>query len=461
MRILLWHGYLLSGSGSNVYTANLARSWRAQGHDVLLLCQHSDVTDHPFIDDVLTFSPDNSRIEGTTLQDEAPAGRCLLARPDIGGLLPVYVYDDYAGFVVKRFVDLTNDELVDYTERNIAAMVTAIETHRPDAIVTGHEVMGPKIALEACSRTGSRYIAKLHGSGLEFAVKQQERYLRFASEGLGGASVVVGGSEYMLREAASVIGDFGESAVVNPGVDVQLFNPVSREEKETLSVGYVGKLMALKGVHNLIAAIGLTRRRAMSLTIVGYGGFEQGLHALATALHDGDVGSALALAQRGESGPLTELVEFLSRDASEAYLERTREVEVTFTGRLEHVPLAKFLPTLDVLVVPSVVPEAFGMVAAEAAACGVLPIVPNHSGIAEAGRAVEEAIDAPGLLTFDATDPVRGIAAAIDRVLDVPFEERRRMGWQAVELARERWAWDRVGDRLVALATGIDRTTRG
>jgi glycosyltransferase involved in cell wall biosynthesis len=153
---------------------------------------------------------------------------------------------------------------------------------------------------------------------------------------------------------------------------------------------------------------------------------------------------------------LTELVEFLSRGVTEAYLERTREVDVNFTGRLEHVPLAKFLPTLDVLVVPSVVPEAFGMVAAEAAACGVLPIVPNHSGIAEAGRAVEEAVDAPGLLTFDATDPVRGIAAAIDRVLDLPFEERQRMGWQAVELARERWAWERVADRLVALATGIE-----
>jgi glycosyltransferase involved in cell wall biosynthesis len=452
VKILLWHGYLLSGSGSNVYTANLARSWRAQGHDVLLLCQHSDVAALPFIDGVLTFSADNSRLEGTSQRD-ASAGRCLLARPDIGGSLPVYVYDDYAGFTVKRFVDLTDDELDDYTARNIRAMTTAIEAHRPDAIVTGHEVMGPKIALEACRRSGSPYLAKLHGSGLEFAVKEQERYRRFASEGLDGAAVVVGGSEYMLREAASVIGDFDTTAVVNPGVDVDLFNPLSREPGDTLSVGFVGKLIALKGVHNLLAAVGLTRDRPMKLTVVGYGGFERGLHALAASLASGDLDEARSIAHRGEDGPLEHLVDFLSSDANDEYLRRARDVDVDFTGRLEHDPLAKFLPTLDVLVVPSVVPEAFGMVAAEAAACGVLPIVPNHSGIAEAGRAVEDAIGEPGLLTFDAEDPVRGIAAAIDRVLDLPFEERQRMGWKAVELARERWAWGRVADRLLALAT--------
>jgi glycosyltransferase involved in cell wall biosynthesis len=256
----------------------------------------------------------------------------------------------------------------------------------------------------------------------------------------------------MLREAASVIGDLGTTAVVNPGVDVDLFNPVSREPSDVLSVGFVGKLIALKGVHNLLAAVGFTRRRPMRLTVVGYGGFEHGLHALAGAFASGDVDGARALAERGEDGPLEHLVDFLATDADETYLERVRDVDVNFTGRLEHDPLARFLPTLDVLVVPSVVPEAFGMVAAEAAACGVLPIVPNHSGIAEAGRAVEEVIDAPGLLTFDASDPIRGIATAIDRVLDLPFEQRQRMGWKAVELARERWAWDRVGERLLELA---------
>ena len=38
------------------------------------------------------------------------------------------------------------------------------------------------------------------------------------------------------------------------------------------------------------------------------------------------------------------------------------------------------------MVVPSTFPEAFGMVAAEAAASGVLPISAAHSGLAEVSR---------------------------------------------------------------------------
>ena len=39
MRILLWHGYLLGGTGSNVYTRQLARAWSRAGHDVTVFCQ--------------------------------------------------------------------------------------------------------------------------------------------------------------------------------------------------------------------------------------------------------------------------------------------------------------------------------------------------------------------------------------------------------------------------------------
>ncbi len=39
MRILVFHGYLLGGTGSNVYNARLAAAFVAQGHEVHLLCQ--------------------------------------------------------------------------------------------------------------------------------------------------------------------------------------------------------------------------------------------------------------------------------------------------------------------------------------------------------------------------------------------------------------------------------------
>ena len=451
MKILLWHGYLLTGSGSNVYSANVARSWRRSGHDVLLLCQERHPEMLGFVDAYGAFSPDNRRMTTIPVGDVVPAeGRCRVARPDIGGVLPVYVYDAYEGIEAKTFVDLSDAELDKYTASNVTALSSAIAEFEPDVVITGHEVMGPYIAKLACGLHSRTYIAKLHGSALEYAVKEQDRYRRYAVEGLTAAARVVGGSHYMVREAASYVpGWEGRAAVVNPGCDVGLFQPRPRSGEHKVA-GFVGKLIASKGVHNLLAALPLSRHVERTV-IVGYGGFEDGLRAMADALRAGDLKALCYVAERGEQGPLPELLRFLD-GLPDGYLERARLLDIAFTGRLEHGPLSEVLPDFDALVVPSVVPEAFGMVAAEAAAAGVLPVVPSHSGIAEAGAAIEEAIGRPGWLTFDQRDPIYGIAAAVDRVLSTSAEERRPLEERATELARERWSWDRVADQLLQLA---------
>jgi glycosyltransferase involved in cell wall biosynthesis len=450
VRVLLWHGYLLSGSGSNIYTANLCSEWRKAGHDVLLLCQEAHGESYGWIDEQGGFAADNRSFETRSTGVSRGRGRCRLARPHIGEVLPVYVYDEYEGFIAKRFVDLSDRELDFYTELNTRALITAIREHEPDAIITGHEVMGPYIAHRACRETGTSYLAKLHGSALEYAVKLQDRFLRFATEGLCGARAVVGGSRYMVEEASAVVPGWEERAVVvNPGCDVEMFRPIRREPSPVSTVGYVGKLIASKGVHNLLVALGNLDGPLLAV-IVGYGSLEDTLRRLADLLMTGDVERAHTLLEQGGDDALKDAARFLSSDGT--YRERNREITITFTGRLEHEPLAPVIPTFDVLVVPSVVPEAFGMVAAEAAACGVLPVVPNHSGIGEAGAAVEGAIGRPGLLTYDHRDPVKGITEALERVLSIPHDERRDLGIAASELARSRWSWSHVAARLLELA---------
>ena len=441
----------MSGSGSNVYTANLARVWRDQGHDVLVMCQDRNASALPFVDADADFLESNAAISSLEPDDDLGAGRCRVLRPHIGGLLPVYVYDEYEGFTVKRFVDLTDEELTRYTRLNVDALTSAIETFRPQAIVTGHEVMGPYIARHAWERTRIAYVAKLHGSALEYAVKVQERYRHFATEGLAGAKFVVGGSHYMVSEASSVIPGWKDTArVVNPGCDVDIFKPVHGRRNDPAVIGFVGKLMASKGVHHLLAALGSLTTPARCV-VVGYGGFEVGLRALAAALANGDRPRALEIAEEGEGAPLHGLASFL-RDAPASYFARAAEVDVEFTGRLEHGPLSRRLPTFDVLAVPSVVPEAFGMVAAEAAACGVLPVVPAHSGIGEVGAAMETELGRPGLVTYDPADPITGLAARIDGLLSLDADERREMEGIAARLARARWSWKVVAERLLDLA---------
>jgi glycosyltransferase involved in cell wall biosynthesis len=417
----------------------------------LVMCQDRSASVLPFVDADADFPESNAAFSMLEPDDDLRTGRCRVVRPHIDGMLPVYVYDEYEGFMVKRFIDLTDEELTRYTMLNVDALTSAVDTFRPDAIVTGHEVMGPYIARSAGERTNMAYVAKLHGSALEYAVKVQGRYRDFAMEGLAGAKFVVGGSNYMVSEASSVIPGWKDNArVVNPGCDVGIFKPMPGRRNEPAVIGYVGKLIASKGVHNLLTSLGLLTAPARCV-VVGYGGFEVGLRALAAALADGDRQRAIEIAEEGEGAPLHGLAEFL-RDAPDSFFARAADVDVEYTGRLEHGPLSRLLPTFDVLVVPSVVPEAFGMVAAEAAACGVLPVVPAHSGIGEVGAAIETELGRPGLLTYDPADPITGIAARIDGLLSLG-EERREMEEAAVALARSRWSWRVVAERLLDLAT--------
>ncbi|MEA2486258.1 MAG: hypothetical protein QOD46_1369 [Actinomycetota bacterium] len=92
------------------------------------------------------------------------------------------------------------------------------------------------------------------------------------------------------------------------------------------------------------------------------------------------------------------------------------------------------------------------MVAAEAAACGVLPVVPGHSGIGEAGAVLEEALGLEGSLVFDPADPITGIAASVNGLLSLPEHMRVQKGAEASALARKLWSWDVVAAKLLDLA---------
>jgi glycosyltransferase involved in cell wall biosynthesis len=515
MRILIWHGWLLEGSGSNVAAARLAQEWRRRGHDVVLLCQERHPERFPFIDAAGTVG----RTGVSTLDGEAPTGaaaggRIVLLRPEIGPLLPVFVYDEYEGFEVKRFVELTDDELERYVSANVDALRAAAAWLRPEAAIVGHAVAGPAIARRALG--AGTYVAKLHGSDLEYAVRMQPRYRDLAAEGLSGAGAIIGGSRDVLARAAALIPALpSHRLVIPPGVDVEGFRPrdrrealleaarkldadprtghgrpggasrsvedrLEREDGSGLDrlaasydqtspdrdaarrlrglaedggpiVGYLGKLIPQKGVELLLQALALTPGPVAGL-IVGFGTFREWLEALLVALDGSSPERATWLASR--SPMRIDLTPEQIR-ASHGLQDR-----LTFTGRLDHryAPLA--LAAMDVLVVPSILDEAFGMVAVEGAAAGALPLVSRHSGLAEVAAALEAAVDGPGLFSFEpGPDAARRIAAGIERLLSLPAQERARLKTAVSLFARSEWTWERAAERLLAAASGAARPT--
>lgn len=499
MRVLIFHGYLLSGTGSNVYNARLAEALVRLGHEVHLLCQDRHPERQPFVDVVADWDEGELRLRGL----RGP-GRCTVYRPGIGGLLPVYVPDRYEGVQARSFLECSDAELAAYVDANVQAVREVAERVRPDVALANHLVMGPAILARALAQEVP-YAVKVHGSALEYTVKRDpQRFLAYAREGLAPARAILVGS---LHTAMSLWQALDDPALKDrtrlgpPGVDVERFAPrppelarvglqelarrlraqaatqpaaepastFARDEAAAADaverlgraggplVAFVGKLIAAKGIDLLVAAWPLVLQQVPSATlaVVGFGGWREQVQELRDTLARGELASAQADA-------LPHLRAFLEglhgseRDRYRAAAAGLRE-RVVLTGRLDHDELADLLPACEVLIVPSTFPEAFGMVAAEAAACGVLPVSARHSGLAEVSRALARALpeQVGGWLSFPVDDAaVRAIAERVLAWLAAEPELRDRVRAGLVDVARERWSWEGVANAVIAAAQG-------
>lgn len=536
MRILVFHGYLLDGTGSNVYNARLAAALAGLGHEVHLLCQDRHPERHSFVDAVGDWDEGSLRVRALGGRT-GERGRCTVYRPDIGSLLPVYVADRYEGIQARTFADCSDAEVASYIDANVAAVRDVAARVRPDIALANHLVMGPVILARALGGEVP-YAVKVHGSALEYTVKPHpERFLQPAREGLAGARAILVGSHHTAIGLWRALGDptlQRRTRLGPPGVDVERFlprDPVhAREGLRALTarlragegpsgedsafarddlaaagalerldpehdrlVAFVGKLIVNKGVDLLLAAWPLVLERvpAARLVVVGFGAYRTGLERLLAALSAGDLdrareialaggalegspsqrlpGASLSLSPPSASSsppaqhrPLRRLLAFidgLRGDERERYLAAARALpeRVVLSGRLDHDELAELLPACEALVVPSTFPEAFGMVAAEAAACGALPISAAHSGLAEVSAALARAVPAevaPWLSFGIDDDSVRALAERILAWLEVDPALREWTRAGLVSTVRERWSWEGVARGVIAAARG-------
>ncbi|HET7485152.1 MAG TPA: glycosyltransferase family 4 protein [Solirubrobacterales bacterium] len=472
MRFLIFHGYMLRGTGSSIYNANLARALAKLGHEVHLLCQDRQVE----IEDV------------------------QIHNPDIHGLLPVYVKDPYEGFEVKAFPELSEEELNRYIEANVSAVRdVAASVGGIDAALANHLIMGPAILARA---DVAPFAAKIHGSALEYTVKPHPRFLPYAREGMEAARGVLVGSRHTAESLWAALPDVSglreKTRLGPPGVDTERFVPggaggggasctfsstgpgvaadappkklSGTPARSSRHVVFVGKLIVSKGVDLLLAAWPLVKAEHPDaiLEIAGYGEYEEGLRRLQAALERGDIDDArkVALAgwgiEGGEERPLPILSAFLAElPPGYAGAAVAAAGSVEFIGRLEHDEVAELLPGAEALVMPSTFPEAFGMVAAEAAACGVLPVSAGHSGMLEVSKQLMAALPPEvGRLTSFPVEmgAVEAIAERLNGWLSLSDAERGVARESLVETARRLWSWEGVARGVIAASRGeLDR----
>lgn len=479
MSLVITHGYLLTGTGSNLYVNNLVRECVKEGKEVNLLCQDFDPMAIDFVNEYYEFNEDNTEYKLVGEKESPFPGKVRVFKPNLNGFLPVYVYDHYEGYEVKEFPDCTDEEVDRYVTQNKNALELVVNNFGVKVVNTNHLVLFPHIATLVKETTGVKHLITVHGSALNFTVKKDKRFEEFAKSSLLKADEIIVDSLHADDELKEFLDDVNLSQlkekveIIPAGVDVtSFFLPTAPAEEmiqefqdkialkvptsqgrtttqtegilhqagtveevvasvdalrasydyrtvdqdvvakvETLKDGshrimFVGKYLWTKGLHLIIFGIPKVLKQfpKAKFVFVGFGPYREPCEVIINALASNkldqlaDVLDAKNPLFKGEEGNVKLLQEILLKEKdtlSELVSSLGFDIRenIVFTGIAEHKELVKLLPAMDALIAPSVFPEAFGMVAIEAMACGVYPVLTYQSAFKEISDEVIEAVE--------------------------------------------------------------------
>jgi glycosyltransferase involved in cell wall biosynthesis len=517
MHLVMLHGYLMQGTGSNIYVANIAKAWQKQGHRVSVLCQDPEAGSLPFVEE---FIGPEDKLPSTPPQP----GTIRVVVPDINNLLPVYVFDRYIGYQVKLIPDMTLDEINSHIEAT-ACSLRKVALQGADRILANHAILGPVIARRALHGLDIPYDVKIHGSAVEYTLVPNPNLMTYAEEGLSGAKKVFVGTRYVRDRVLEVFSSGSEDLrlkeklrIVPPGMDPSLFNiaddagknqrrfiekikdKIERNgngrqhskihgsfpksgaglHRKLVKLGetydqraidsdllekwpylkqnepiilYFGKFLAAKGVGELLVTVPkiLTMVPEARFIFVGFGTYREHMECMIEALGNGDLNAFLSCAQAGE---------FVEKIDFEKWFRKLHPEElnrITITGMLDHLELSEILPLASLSIVPSKWPEAFGMVAVEAMAAGVLPLCNYHAGLCDVIDDVEAVSPEMAVImklhrnTFIDELPEK-VLSALNYLYPAGYQNkttRHRIARKLRRIAVEKFSWDGIAKRLL------------
>lgn len=457
----------------------LTRELVRQGHDVTLICQERSPELYDFIDEVYGFDESNSGLVPLAhTRRPIYQGRCRLVRPRLRRLL-VYVQGPFPGFdddCVATFHNSSAKWIESYVLSNVDALRAAFAVWPPQAVLANHAMMQPHIVNRTLAGAAP-YVAAVHGSELNFSVKNDPRLVPYTLDGLGSAAVVVTVSEASAQDVIAWASAEGleiaaKTRTVTPGVDTSTFIPAPDRahafdalrrdvplpdelqlHPEDRIVAYAGRLLWTKGIQHAVCALPLiaVRYPTVHLLFAGEGPAQAPLERLVALLAGGDEEAARALAIAEPE--LQTLPEF--GPVVPARLPRAGRLPVVFLGHLTSAQLGRVFAAADVSLAPSVFPEAVGLVTTEALSAGALPIASYHSGLASVVDVLAEALCDPALKSLA---PGGCLTQALAR-LTIHALDRYPTGDPAFrsqlhDLCRVRFpSWEKVAARHLELAT--------
>jgi len=518
MHLILLHGYLLQGTGSNIYVANIAKAWRSQGHAVTVVCQDPGAKHLDFVDQVIA--------SGEKLPSQPPnPGNIRVVVPDIKGLLPVYVFDRYEGYQVKTIPEMTRKECETHIEMT-GAVLHGVAKQGASHVLANHALFGPVIAKRALAGTDVPYDVKIHGSAIEYTLVPYPEWLEYAVEGLSDARWVYVGTRYVKNRVLDVFSEHRQALaldsrlhIVSPGMDPDIFklskdfgaskenfleniNRMARSNakgrrhravalraegdenhrhERLVRAGeaydqravdsdlagkwpdvrldeplilYFGKFLPAKGVGEILLSVPavLSNHPKARFVFVGFGSYREHLEGMIQGLLHGDRKLFAACARAGD------FVEIGNPGDWFRPLGPHERDRITVTGILDHEALSVLLPLASLTIVPSKWPEAFGMVAVEAMAAGVLPLCNDHAGLRDVIETVADiSPEIAELMRLDRSQFVAQLPGKIDAALNFLYpngyadhRHRQKISLKLRRISVENFSWDGIARKLIS-----------
>jgi len=560
MNIAVIHGYVLQGTGSNLYVQNLCREFCRACHTVSLFCQESEPEQIDFVSKAVDFDADNKKQKIHFIRETEYTGECILYRPNIAKLLPVYVYDRYEGYEVKEYTDMTQAEIESYLSNNSQALQSVFSEKSPNLIVSNHTIMQPVYAARANKSTSNaQHFMVVHGSSLNFSVRKSELLKEYANEAVNGTDKIIFVSSHSRKEFLEFFSNSSKivdkATVIPAGVDIDKFVPLRSNDEKNKRIGQLvktlkpmiqggngrtgqdkivfsqaistiesnrdirplinsvnqninnwtpdldvlerieqidlkneylalfwGKYLWTKGIHLIIAAAPmiLEKHPNTRFIIVGFGSFRGYLEALVAALEHNKRDLFIELLSNPElyddeidqnsTVHIAGLLEKLKvKTFADQYFGSVNEIaseRIIFTGYMSHDCLKDLIPCSDIPIAPSIFPEAFGMVAIEALASGIIPLSANHSGFADVINVFTEdfnnLIDTKWIKSLNLDEQlVLNIADTACKLLDyykeLDDEDRQIIRRKAHNVCRNNYSWGAVATSFVAFPELVSR----
>ena len=220
------HGYLLEGSGSNLWTRSIVKSLCENGETVHLVCQENHPDRYDFIAECYKYNKDYS-IQSLLKRSVPYKGKCIMHKPQLGDTLPVYVWDKYEEFSnVVPMVDLPNDSIEEYLDYNTKVVTKIVHDYNLPVILANHAVLMSVVAQRVSSSTSIPFSIMTHGSAIEYAVKKDERFYKFANEAFSAAKKIFVVSDEMQTRVKTVFSSPSiekKITILNLGVDTKSF----------------------------------------------------------------------------------------------------------------------------------------------------------------------------------------------------------------------------------------------